>query len=445
MANEKILLLGFGDIAQRLSKAFASDASLDYSITGVRRSQIKNDNVDMIQADIRDQPAMNKVLANQFDVIVITMTPNEMSDEGYRQAYVETSTTLLASLSKQAYQPRLIVFVSSTGVYGQKNAEWVDENSVTEPSSYSGKRLLEAEKLFTEYFLVNKTPYCIVRFSGIYGPGRQRLIEQVENGHGAAKDPILYSNRIHADDCASVLKHLVDRQKHSSIDSLYLVSDCEPSPLHVVKQWLAEQLALPKDHLQPKPLGRTLRSSKRCSNRRLLASGYEFIYPTFREGYRSVLEQYKVNKATDDNGEKPDSNDSLSKPKVLVVYDKQCPACHFYCNIIRIRESVGELVLVDARENSQVMEEITQKGLDIDQGMVVKIDDQLYYGSEAIHILTSMGSESSWLNRFNYWLFRSKARAEFLYPKLRFIRNCLLKVLGKSKINNLDLDNNHKF
>ncbi|MGH1439918.1 MAG: NAD-dependent epimerase/dehydratase family protein [Cellvibrionaceae bacterium] len=437
MMSEKILLLGFGDIAQRLSKAFALDSSLNYAITGIRRSQVTSDYADMIQADLCDQSAMNKVLANQFDVIVMTMTPSEMSDEGYRQAYVETSATLLASLSKQSHQPRLIIFVSSTGVYGQKNAEWVDEESVTEPSSYSGKRLLEAEQLFTEYFLTSRVPCCIVRFSGIYGPGRQRLIEQVEDGHGAAKEPILYSNRIHADDCAGVLKHLIETQKTSAIESHYLASDCEPSPLYDVKQWLAEQLLLPKDHLQPKPLGRTLRSSKRCSNRRLLASGYEFTYPTFKEGYRSVLEQYQANK----NDQRLDT----SKPKILVVYDKQCPACHFYCNIIRIRESVGELVLVDARENSEVMEEITEKGLDIDQGMVVKVDDQLYYGSEAIHILTSMGSESSWLNRFNYWLFRSKARAEFLYPKLRFIRNCLLKLLGKSKINNLDLDNNHKF
>jgi len=139
-------------------------------------------------------------------------------------------------------------------------------------------------------------------------------------------------------------------------------------------------------------------------------------------------------------------NTSVSeRPKVLVVYDKQCPACHFYCHIIRIRESVGELVLVDARKDSAIMDEITQKGLDIDQGMVVKVDDQLYYGSEAIHILTSMGSESFKRNRLSYWLFRSKRRADFLYPKLRATRNFLLKILRKSKINNLGLDNNHRF
>jgi hypothetical protein len=59
--------------------------------------------------------------------------------------------------------------------------------------------------------------------------------------------------------------------------------------------------------------------------------------------------------------------------EVLVIYDKQCPACDYYCNMVRIRESVGRLVLVDARDGGPVMDEITARGLDIDQGMVVKV------------------------------------------------------------------------
>ena len=77
---------------------------------------------------------------------------------------------------------------------------------------------------------------------------------------------------------------------------------------------------------------------------------------------------------------------------MLVVYDKQCPACDYYCNLVRIRESVGRLVLVDARDGGPIMEEITAKGLDIDQGMVVKVGEQLYYGSDAIHALALMGT-----------------------------------------------------
>ena len=93
----------------------------------------------------------------------------------------------------------------------------------------------------------------------------------------------------------------------------------------------------------------------------------------------------------------------MTDKKVLLIYDKQCPACNFYCNIVRIRESVGELVLVDARENSEVMDEITKRDWDIDQGMVLKVGEQLYYGSDAIYILSTIGSQSNLFNRFNYW------------------------------------------
>ncbi len=133
------------------------------------------------------------------------------------------------------------------------------------------------------------------------------------------------------------------------------------------------------------------------------------------------------------------------RPEILLVYDRECPACNAYCQIVRIRESVGELRIVDAREDSEVLKEITAAGLDIDQGMVLKMDEQLYYGADAIHALALIGSRSGILSRFNHWIFRSKGRAAVLYPMLRFFRNLLLKLLGKTKINNLGVDGNQRF
>ncbi len=131
--------------------------------------------------------------------------------------------------------------------------------------------------------------------------------------------------------------------------------------------------------------------------------------------------------------------------EVLLIYDKECPACDNYCQVVRIRETVGKLRLIDARENSEVLEEITALGLDIDQGMVLKLDGQIYYGSDAIHALALISSRSGLLNRLNYYLFRSKRLSHVFYPILRFFRNVLLKVLGKTKINNLNIDDNHRF
>jgi predicted DCC family thiol-disulfide oxidoreductase YuxK len=135
----------------------------------------------------------------------------------------------------------------------------------------------------------------------------------------------------------------------------------------------------------------------------------------------------------------------MDREEILLVYDRECPACNAYCQVVRIRESVGDLRIVDARENAVVMNEITAQGLDIDQGMVLKIGDQLYYGSDAIHTLALIGSRSGIFNRVNYWIFRSKAASSILYPFLRFCRNSLLKILGKTKINNLGAEDNDKF
>lgn len=132
-------------------------------------------------------------------------------------------------------------------------------------------------------------------------------------------------------------------------------------------------------------------------------------------------------------------------PEVLVIYDKQCPACDHYCNLVRIRESVGRLVLVDARLGGPVMDEITAAGLDIDQGMVVKVGKEFYYGADAMHALALMGTSRGFFNRVVFWAFRSRRISRILYPILRAGRNLLLKALGRSKINNLGISGNDRF
>ena len=131
--------------------------------------------------------------------------------------------------------------------------------------------------------------------------------------------------------------------------------------------------------------------------------------------------------------------------EVLLVYDVECPLCHAYCRAARLREAVGDLTLIDARESSAVLDEITRRGLDIDQGMALSVDGVIYYGADAISALALMSSRAGVFNRLNYWVFRSGARSRVLYPVLRSCRNLLLKLLGRSKINNLRLADNKSF
>lgn len=135
----------------------------------------------------------------------------------------------------------------------------------------------------------------------------------------------------------------------------------------------------------------------------------------------------------------------MAQEPVLLVYDKQCPVCDYYCRRVCLRGEEGELNIVDARSPSAIMDEITAAGLDIDQGMVVKHAGVLYYGSDAIHRLALLSGRTDWFNRLSGSVFRSRTRAQVLYPALRLFRNLLLKALGRTKVNNLGLENNERF
>ena len=143
--------------------------------------------------------------------------------------------------------------------------------------------------------------------------------------------------------------------------------------------------------------------------------------------------------------EKQLSEESLADEEIVLLYDKECPACGNYAQVIRIRESVGNLRIVDAREDLEVMQEVTEAGLDIDEGMVLKMGGQLYHGSDAIHALALISSRSGLFNRFNYWIFKSKRVSSVLYPVLAGCRGLLLKILGRTRINNLQKQGRDRF
>ena len=129
---------------------------------------------------------------------------------------------------------------------------------------------------------------------------------------------------------------------------------------------------------------------------------------------------------------------NMSENKLVLVYDDECPVCRNYVQMLRIRESIGELKLVNARDGGELVDEITAKGINLDQGMVLIMDGKTYYNSDTIHALALISSPSGIVNRFNYWIFKSKYRSYFLYPILRFLRGVLLTILGKKKLNNLE-------
>jgi nucleoside-diphosphate-sugar epimerase len=276
----RVLIAGCGYVGTALAARLAAEGhdmwTLRRSLTPPPRG------VAGIRADLTDVDALRR-LPPRLDSVFYTASADGTDDRSYRSAYVDGLRHLIAALD--GHPIRRMVFTSSTGVYAQSDGEWVDEGSPAEPAGFSGKRLLEGERLLR----LARFPATVVRFAGIYGPGRARLLERVRRGEASVPGghPV-FANRIHRDDCVGVLRHLMTLE-HA--DPLYVAADEEPAETAVVLRWIAERLGVPPPNIDPfedgSRYGRT--TNKRVRSTRLLASGYRFRYPTFREGYGELI------------------------------------------------------------------------------------------------------------------------------------------------------------
>lgn len=277
------LILGCGDIGMVLGRELQAAG---HRVIGARRSAsaLAGSGIEPLALDLTDEAALEAL--PEADFVVYVLSADRFEEAAYRAAYPDGLNAVLRTYEARDTPPQRVLFVSSTSVYGQKDAEWVDEESPAEAAGFSGVLMREAEQALHD----SPIPGTVVRFSGIYGPGRDRLIRQVLEGRIAPTAPPMYSNRIHRDDCAGVLAHLIAlSEADQSVAPLYLASDCDPAPLYEVMAWMAKQLKVEPTEVIQAPLRK--RASKRCDNARLLASGYTFRYPGYGEGYTQVMKE----------------------------------------------------------------------------------------------------------------------------------------------------------
>lgn len=279
----RILIAGCGYVGSALARELAAAG---HTVFGLRRSAAElPDGVTRVQADLADPDTLN-ALPPALDAAVYAASADAYTEDAYRAAYHTGLRHFLDALEGQDALKRL-VFVSSTGVYAQDNGEWVDEDSPAEAARPTARALLEGEALLRDA----PVPAVVVRFSGIYGPGRTRLIDSVADG-SARLDPEdrRCLNHIHRDDCAGVLAHLLALARPAP---LYLGTDCEPCPRNEMLRWIAGELGVPEPPVRETPEGGTRPpargGNRRYRNTRLLDSGYQFRYPTYREGYGALL------------------------------------------------------------------------------------------------------------------------------------------------------------
>lgn len=272
---QRILVCGCGYVGT----AFALHASaLGHTLFGLRRHATGLPApIEPIAWDLAAGPPS---LPGALDAVVFAVGPGSADEAAYRGAYVTAFERLAEGLRLAGARPARLVFVSSTGVFPQDGGAWVDESSRVEASSPALAALLEGERLAAAAGAI------VLRLGGIYGPGRAGLVERVASGAARLPSAPLFSNRIHRDDCAGVLLHLLAL---AAPERLYLGVDREPADQREVIAWLAARLGCPVPPVGDAADAHRPRGSKRCSSDRLARSGYAFRVPTYREGYAPLV------------------------------------------------------------------------------------------------------------------------------------------------------------
>lgn len=282
MKKFNILIAGCGDVGTATAKLLAKN----HRVYGLRRStKMLAKEIIAIQADLVKPETLLQL--PDIDIVLYCAAPSKLAQENtvdiYRKTYLEGLSNVLAALKKPAQH---VFFTSSTSVYHQHEHQWVDEKSSTQPQSDTARMMLLAEQQLSS---CNASAATIVRFGGIYSADRLHFFKRVAAGQTYDTNPIQYSNRIHVDDCAGILSHLVNKLANDvAIAPLYLACDSTPAPLSEVSQWIAQQLQVTPSNVAPS----RNTGSKRCNNRLIIESGYHFIYPSFKEGYRDAVQQY---------------------------------------------------------------------------------------------------------------------------------------------------------
>jgi predicted DCC family thiol-disulfide oxidoreductase YuxK len=130
----------------------------------------------------------------------------------------------------------------------------------------------------------------------------------------------------------------------------------------------------------------------------------------------------------------PSRNPEATPSGNWIIYDGDCPFCKNYMRFTKLKKSIGPVRLINAREGGPEVAFVKAQGLDLDEGMAMYYNGQLYHGGECLNIMAMLSSESGLFNTISAWVFKSRTRARALYPTLKCGRNLALKVLGRTKI-----------
>ena len=292
--SRSIFIFGCGYLGSRLAKAFIERGHLVGALTrnSVKANELREIGLcEVVECSLESED-WHLLVKGNYDVVINCVSSAGGGIDGYKRSYLEGQNSIM----KWAKNHRIeqFVYTSSTSVYASNDLSLVDENSTdlcNLPNS-SGSILLGAEQCLLDHSSLFKK-YYIFRLSGIYGPDRHYLWDQIQGNGMLPGQPSHFMNMIYVEDIVALFDTLV--LNHNLISSgIYNLTDDEPVEKQKVVEWICKNRNIMKPKFDPSFL--TTRHSNRnskpknrkISNRKLRAI-FDLKYPTFRQGYQNIF------------------------------------------------------------------------------------------------------------------------------------------------------------
>lgn len=229
------LIMGCGDIGQRVAALYSQEKQ---QITGVVKTstsaeKCRKKGINVQQLDMDKQSSTSLHIENQ-DLYYFVPPPSQGEKDERLRRFLEPLSV----------RPRKIVLISTTGVYGDCAAEWIDETQVPEPKADRAKRRYHAEKILQAWCTSNRVPWVILRVPGIYALDRLPLARIAKGTPMVREEDAGWTNRIHADDLAMIAKTAM--QSPRADGQIYNACDGNPSIMTHYFDQVADYANLPR-------------------------------------------------------------------------------------------------------------------------------------------------------------------------------------------------------
>jgi nucleoside-diphosphate-sugar epimerase len=276
----RVLVAGAGWLGSAVARALAArgDEVIALRRDPGRAAALAAPRIAPLALDLTAPGAAEKL--PRFDAVVACQSAGGDTAEAYRAAYVEANRSLLDAAARHG--AARLVYTGSTGVFGQRDHSVITETTAPAPSGATAEVLVEAERLVLGR--APGVPACLLRLSGLYGPGRSGVLQRVGSGLlalGPGDDAFM--NFCHLDDAVALVLAALDRGAPGAV---YHGSDAEPPRRREVVEWVARQIGVEPSRSASPATGPSRRIDSTWTRRAL---GVTLRYPTFRDGLAPLI------------------------------------------------------------------------------------------------------------------------------------------------------------